>query len=128
MKRKKVILVSIITTSALAVLAGYLIMEKLGVNATQVAQETAVVEEGQQLQPNEVGEEVEETEAVVYVEDTAGVKVPVPKGYVASKAEGEHTVSDGFVIYEGDKDVVDKVENSKKKKLKKKGTNGYGYQ
>ena len=33
--------------------------------------------------------------------DTANVAVPVPKGYVASGADGEHTVNTGFVIYEG---------------------------
>ena len=36
---------------------------------------------------------------IVY--DTANVPVPVPKGYVASGADGEHTVNTGFVIYEG---------------------------
>lgn len=36
---------------------------------------------------------------IVY--DTANVPVPVPKGYVASGANGEHTVNTGFVIYEG---------------------------
>ena len=36
---------------------------------------------------------------IVY--DTANVAVPVPKGYVASGADGEHTVNTGFVIYEG---------------------------
>ena len=41
---------------------------------------------------------------IVY--DTANVAVPVPKGYVASGADGEHTVNDGFVIYEGDTAVT----------------------
>ena len=41
---------------------------------------------------------------IVY--DTANVAVPVPKGYVASGADGEHTVSTGFVIYEGDTAVT----------------------
>ena len=36
---------------------------------------------------------------IVY--DTENVAVPVPKGYVASGADGEHTVNTGFVIYEG---------------------------
>ena len=41
---------------------------------------------------------------IVY--DTEGVAVPVPKGYVASGADGEHTVNTGFVIYEGEKEVT----------------------
>ena len=40
---------------------------------------------------------------VVY--DTEGVPVPVPKGFVASGADGEHTVNTGFVIYEGQGEV-----------------------
>ena len=41
---------------------------------------------------------------IVY--DTANVAVPVPKGYVASSADGEHTVNTGFVIYEGTGEVT----------------------
>ena len=37
--------------------------------------------------------------------DTNNVPVPVPKGYVASGADGEHTVNTGFVIYQGDGEV-----------------------
>ena len=40
---------------------------------------------------------------IVY--DTNNVPVPVPKGYVASGADGEHTVNTGFVIYQGDGEV-----------------------
>lgn len=42
-----------------------------------------------------------DTTKVDIVMDTANVPVPVPKGYVASGADGEHTVNTGFVIYEG---------------------------
>ena len=41
---------------------------------------------------------------IVY--DTANVAVPVPKGYVASGADGEHTINTGFVIYEGTGEVT----------------------
>ena len=40
-------------------------------------------------------------------ESDDGVTVPVPIGYVASDATGEHSVNDGFVIYEGDTEVND---------------------
>ena len=41
------------------------------------------------------------------VESGDGKTVPVPKGYVASKASNENTVQGGFVIYEGEEDVTD---------------------
>ena len=41
---------------------------------------------------------------IVY--DTDNIPVPVPKGYVASDVDGEHTVSTGFVIYDGDTKVT----------------------
>ena len=41
------------------------------------------------------------------IEDTEGVKVPVPKGYVASSISDEHTVNNGFVIYEGEEAVTE---------------------
>ena len=36
-----------------------------------------------------------------------GVIVPIPIGYVASNVTGEHSVNDGFVIYEGTDEVND---------------------
>ena len=42
---------------------------------------------------------------IVY--DTENTPVPVPKGFTASGAEGEHTVNTGFVIYEGEGEVND---------------------
>ncbi|MCI8291732.1 MAG: hypothetical protein HFJ24_01905 [Clostridia bacterium] len=41
------------------------------------------------------------------VESADNVVVPVPKGFVASKATGENTVENGFVIYQGTEDVTD---------------------
>jgi len=41
------------------------------------------------------------------VESADNVIVPVPKGFVASKATGENTVEDGFVIYQGADEVND---------------------
>ena len=42
---------------------------------------------------------------IVY--DTEGVAVPVPIGFTASSVTGEHTVNDGFVVYEGEGEVND---------------------
>ena len=46
-------------------------------------------------------------EKVEAVESGDGVTVPVPVGYVGSKANGENTVQGGFVIYEGEEEVTD---------------------
>ena len=39
--------------------------------------------------------------------DETPIIVPVPKGYTASNVDGENTVKDGFVIYEGTDEVND---------------------
>ena len=43
---------------------------------------------------------------IVY--DTTGVAVPVPIGFTVSSVTGEHTVNDGFVVYEGEGEVNDR--------------------
>ena len=39
--------------------------------------------------------------------DSSGDKVPVPNGYVGSKATGENEIDTGYVIYEGEEEVND---------------------
>ena len=39
--------------------------------------------------------------------DSSGDKVPVPNGYVGSKATGENEIDTGYVIYEGTEEVND---------------------
>ena len=47
--------------------------------------------------------------------DSSGDKVPVPNGYVGSKAEGEDEIDTGYVIYEGEEEVNnDNVEEAQK--------------
>ena len=47
--------------------------------------------------------------------DSTGDKVPVPNGYVGSKATGENEIDTGYVIYEGTEEVNDsKVEEAQK--------------
>ena len=52
----------------------------------------------------------------MYVEvDSSGDKVPVPNGYVGSKAIGENEIDTGYVIYEGTEEVNDdNVEEAQK--------------
>ena len=47
--------------------------------------------------------------------DSSGDKVPVPNGYVGSKATGENEIDTGYVIYEGTEEVNDdNVEKAQK--------------
>ena len=47
--------------------------------------------------------------------DSSGDKVPVPNGYVGSKATGENEIGTGYVIYEGEEEVNDEnVEEAQK--------------
>ena len=39
--------------------------------------------------------------------DSSGEKVPVPNGYVGSSVEGENEIDTGYVIYEGEEEVID---------------------
>ena len=48
-----------------------------------------------------------DTEKVnIMTDEETGTKVPVPKGYVVSGKDGEHTVNTGLVIYEGEEPVT----------------------
>ena len=47
--------------------------------------------------------------------DSSGDKIPVPNGYVGSKATGENEIDAGYVIYEGEEEVNDgNVEEAQK--------------
>ncbi len=54
-----------------------------------------------------------DTSKVTAVTTKDGAIVPVPKGFVGSEVDGENTIKDGFVIYEGDSAVTNEnVETS----------------
>ena len=53
----------------------------------------------------EYNAELEENEHMHLEEDASGDKVPVPNGYVGSKATGENEIDTGYVIYEGTEEV-----------------------
>ena len=59
--------------------------------------------------------ELQENEHMHIEEDASGDKVPVPNGYVGSKATGENEIDTGYVIYEGEEEVTNSnVEEAKK--------------
>ena len=60
-------------------------------------------------------ENLQENENMHIEEDASGDKVPVPNGYVGSKATGENEIDTGYVIYEGEEEVNDSnVEEAQK--------------
>lgn len=98
MKKRRIGLKVLIATIVLAVVVAVFVARK-GIFAEQ----ETVFQEG--LQSDRVN--------IVY--DTAGVPVPVPKGYVASSVTGERTVNEGFVIYEGEEEVTDSNKDTAQK-------------
>lgn len=93
------IIVLIITVTSVKVITTIIVADenkKLN-NDTQAANERVTYVNS--TLKDESGNIVNETDA-----DGNVIQVPVPKGYSASKIEGETTASKGFVIYEGDVD------------------------
>ncbi len=58
-----------------------------------------------QASKSEFNTELEENEHMHIEEDINGEKVPVPNGYVGSRADGENEIDTGYVIYEGTEEV-----------------------
>ena len=71
--------------------------------------------EGIQASKSEFNTELEENEHMHIEEDINGEKVPVPNGYVGSRADGENGINAGYVIYEGEEEVTNaNVEEAQK--------------
>ncbi len=93
------IIVLIVTVTSVKVITTIIVADenkKLN-NDTQISNERVTYVNS--TLKDESGNIVNETDA-----DGNVIQVPVPKGYSASKIEGETTASKGFVIYEGDVD------------------------
>ena len=64
--------------------------------------------EEQEVQESKTQEIVLEDNKYMHVEtDASGDEVPVPNGFVGSKATGENEIDTGYVIYEGEEAVTD---------------------
>ena len=64
--------------------------------------------EEQEVEEEKAQEIVLEDNKYMHLEtDANGDKVPVPNGFVGSKATGENEIDTGFVIYEGEEEVND---------------------
>ena len=131
MTQKKKIILTVTAILAL-ILATIIAIKMIGIKASspeegtngEVAQNTEPVETSETEPTREIQTQATQTQTqtrgvsttdtskwdfnrVNAIEDTAGIKVPVPKGYVASSVDGEHTVNTGFVIYEGEEAVTE---------------------
>lgn len=108
MKKSKVMKITAIAV-VIVLIAGAVIWKMLGIRAEgEENQGTTQIDTSKWDTENRVN--------IVYDED--GVPVPVPKGYTASSIlrefdgegnktkDGERTVNTGFVIYEGEEDII----------------------
>ena len=116
-KNKKLIFVGIIITVIIVALlviwrCSTSLIKKNETSESQLPQATEEVttqgddSKGTETTTNTVDTSNWDLTKVDIVYDTANVAVPVPKGYVASKVDGENTVNTGFVIYEGTTEVT----------------------
>ena len=127
-KNKKMIILGIVIAIAIIGLAAFLFVSNKNMKKSQISESESLEATNEQsmgeaTEANEIGEvtqsndevSVQNSNIATYtaatskwdlsnvdiVYDTENVAVPVPKGYVASGADGEYTVDTGFVIYEG---------------------------
>ncbi|MBO5005680.1 MAG: hypothetical protein J6D03_10795 [Clostridia bacterium] len=107
--KKNITLISIATILIISVVvASYVLLIMPKQEKETLAEKVSKLEQGEKYETATVSTDNWDTEnRVNIVYDTANVPVPVPKGYVASGVDGEHTVNTGFVIYEGTEEVND---------------------
>ena len=104
MKNKKRVVSVIIAIAILLVVVGT-VLAVTGISNNIKEEKAEVVEEQTESKASEI---VLENNKYMHVEtDASGYEVPVPNGFVGSKATGENEIDTGFVIYEGEEEVTD---------------------
>ena len=104
MKNKKRVISVIIAIAILLVVVGT-VLAVTGISNNKKEEKAKIVEEQTKSKASEI---VLENNKYMHVEtDASGDKVPVPNGFVGSKAAGENEIDTGFVIYEGEEKVTD---------------------
>ena len=104
----KIIFASIALIVVVLVIVGIAIENTKDINAIESVAKANVSATNEEIDP--------EVEAIMQL-DASGDKVPVPEGYVGSKATGENEIDTGYVIYEGTEEVNDSnVEQAKTKR------------
>ena len=102
----KIIFASIILLVVVLVIVGIAIENTKDINSIESVAKAKVSAVNEEIDP--------EVEAIMQL-DASGDKVPVPEGYVGSKATGENEIDTGYVIYEGEEEVNDdNVEEAQK--------------
>lgn len=101
----KIIFASIALIVVVLVIVGIAIENTKDINSIGSVSKAKVSAANEEIDP--------EVEAIMQL-DASGDKVPVPEGYVGSKAKGENEIDTGYVIYEGTEEVTDSnVEQAK---------------
>ena len=104
MKNKKRVISVIIAIAIILAVVGT-ILAVTGISNNIKKEKAEVVEEQTESKASEI---VLEDNKYMHVEtDASGDEVPVPNGFVGSKATGENEIDTGFVIYEGEEEVTD---------------------
>ena len=101
----KIAFVLIVLLAVVLVIVGIALENGKSINPIESVAETKASAANEEIDP--------EVEAIMQL-DASGDKVPVPEGYVGSKATGENEIDTGYVIYEGTEEVNDSnVEQAK---------------
>ena len=104
MKNKKRVISVIIAIAIILAVVGT-ILAVTGISNNIKEEKAEIVEEQTESKASEI---VLENNKYMHVEtDASGDQVPVPNGFVGSKATGENEIDTGFVIYEGEEEVTD---------------------
>ena len=104
MKNKKRVIRVIIAIAIILVVVGT-VLAVTGISNNIKEEKAQVLEEQTESKASEI---VLENNKYMHVEtDASGDEVPVPNGFVGSKAAGENEIDTGFVIYEGEEEVTD---------------------
>ena len=99
MNKKKTLVKIIVITACLLLIAGVVLAVtynrdiSVGTTSEEKAQTREIV--------------LEDNKYMHVEEDASGDKVPVPNGFVGSKATGENEIDTGYVIYSGEEEVND---------------------
>ena len=102
--KKKVVGIVIAILILLLVLVTVLVVNTMSNKAKE--KEAQVIEE--EKKETKTQEIVLADNKYMHVEtDASGDKIPVPNGFVGSKATGENEIDTGYVIYEGEEEVTD---------------------
>ena len=105
MKKQTKIKIAFVLIVLFVVVVGIAIENTKDINSIESVSKAKVSAVDEEIDP--------EVEAIMQL-DASGDKVPVPEGYVGSKATGENEIDTGYVIYEGTEEVTDSnVEEAK---------------